>query len=189
MIDNGIQREEIHHRQIDLRVYRRSDGCIEVVGSLLDRKRQPFRRQLADEDTPPGTPLHDIVVTLVVDTSLVVREASASMPTTPFPICTGAAQTLAVLEGERVGSGWNRRVRELLGGVKSCTHVVELLGPMATALYQGLAPERLALLNQPGNEAMKQRKVDSCFAYSAEREVVARLFPAYRREPEPPTHP
>ncbi len=49
----------------------------------------------------------------------------------------------------------------------------DLLGPMATALYQAIAPQRLARLDEPGNEALKRRKVDSCFAYSAEREVVA----------------
>lgn len=174
-------REELHHRQIDLRFYRRADGLYEVEGRLLDTKREPFRRQLAQQDTPPGTPIHDIVVTLVVDEDLCVHDAWARMAATPFGICPGAADTLAPLKGLSMARGWNKRVRELLGGAASCTHIVELMGPMATTAFQGLAPRRLAKINLPGSEAQRQAKVDSCYAYGAQREVVAQLWPHLHR--------
>jgi len=173
-------REEIHHRQIDLRFFRRADGLYEVEGRLVDTKTHPFRRLLANDDTPPGVPVHDIVVRLVVDESLLVRDASAFMASTPFDVCRGAEGTLGVLKGLRIGAGWNKRVRDLLGRSASCTHVVELLGPMATTAFQGLAPQRLARINDPENEAQRRAKVDSCFAYAANREVVARLWPHLR---------
>ena len=178
----GIQREELHHRQIDLRFYRRSDGLHEVEGHLVDRKRHPFRRLLAEHDTPSGAPLHDITVRLVVDDSLLVHDATAEMKATPFQLCRGAEDTLAPLKDLRIGAGWNKRVRELLGGVASCTHIVELLGPMATTAIQGLAPQRMARINDATSEAQRQAKVDSCFSYSAEREVVATLWPHLRRD-------
>ena len=177
----GIQRDELHHRQIDLRFYRRSDGLHEVEGRLVDRKRQPFRRLLADHDTPAGAPLHDITVRLVVDETLLVHDAVAEMNATPFQLCRGAENTLAPLNGLRVGAGWNKRVRELLGGAATCTHIVELLGPMATTVIQGFAPERMARINNADNEAQRRAKVDSCYSYSAEREVVAKLWPHLRR--------
>jgi hypothetical protein len=180
-----MEREEMHHRQIDLRFYRRGDGLYEVVGRLIDTKQQPFRRQLAAEDTLPGTPIHDIVVTLVVDADMLVHDAFASMDSTPFAVCPGATGTLAPLKGLSMRKGWNKRVRELLGGAASCTHIVELLGPMATTAFQGLAPIRLAQINLPGNEAQRQAKVDSCYAYAAEREVVARLWPHLHRPAQP----
>ncbi|MEJ6022475.1 DUF2889 domain-containing protein [Ramlibacter sp. PS4R-6] len=167
----------MHHRQVDIRFYKRSDGRYEVEGRLVDTKNHAFRRQLAEEDSPPGTKLHDITVTLVVDDALVVHDARAAMNTTPFTVCGGAADTLAPLKGLSIGSGWNKRVRELLGGRASCTHIVELLGPMATTAFQGLAPQRLERLNDPANEEGRRKRVDSCFAYAAEREVVARLWP------------
>ncbi len=172
----GAEREELHHRQIDLRFFRRADGLFEIEGRLVDVKRQPFRRQLASEDTPPGTPVHDIVVRLVIDESLKVQEAVAFMHATPFAVCRGATGTLAALKGLQIGAGWNKRVRDLLG-VASCTHIVELLGPMASTAFQGLAPQRLARINEPGNEPQRLAKVNSCYAYAAEREVVARLWP------------
>jgi hypothetical protein len=172
----NIERKEIHHRRLDIRFFRRSDGLFEVEGRLLDRKSEPFRRLLQDSDTPPGTPLHDILVRLVVDESLLVHDASATLAASPFVLCRGAAATLAPLKGLTMGAGWNKRVRELLGGAASCTHIVELLGPMATTAYQGLAPQRLARMAQQGNEEYKSR-VDSCYSYGRDREVVARLWP------------
>jgi Protein of unknown function (DUF2889) len=172
-----VEREEMHHRQIDLRFYKRSDGLFEVEGRLVDTKTHPFRRQLASEDTLPGTALHDITVRLVLDDSLHVRDAVAFMPVTPFAVCTGATKTLTVLKGLRIGAGWNKRVRELLGGAASCNHIAEMLGPMATVALQGLAPQRQAAFNDPANEALRLGKVNSCFAYAAHREVVARLWP------------
>lgn len=174
-------REEIHHRQIDLRFYRRVDGLFEIEGRLIDTKTHSFRRQLSIEDTPPGVALHDIVVRLVIDESMQVHDASAFMHATPFAVCRGATDTLAQLKGLRISSGWTKRVRELMGGVASCTHIAELLGPMATTAFQGLAPQRLARLNEPGNEQQQLAKVNSCYAYAAEREIVAQLWPHLRR--------
>ena len=175
-----VERKELHHRQIDLRFFERSDGLFEVEGRLIDRKTHPFRRVLHERDTPPGTPLHDIAVRLVVDESLLVHDASATFAASPFEVCREAANTLAPLKGLRLGAGWNKRVRELLGGATSCTHIMELLGPMATTVFQGFAPRRLARMAQPGNDAHKS-KIDSCLAYAAAGEVVARLWPNHRK--------
>ena len=176
-------REEIHHRQVDVRFYRRDDGLYEVEGRLVDTKSHAFRRQLASEDTPAGVPLHDITVMLVIDEELLVHDALATMQATPFDICRGAVHTLAPLKGLRIGAGWTKRVRELLGGAASCTHIVELLGPLATTAMQGLAPQRLARINEPDSEPQRRAKVDSCFAYAAEGDVVATLWPHLWRSP------
>jgi hypothetical protein len=175
MTDN-VERKEIHHRQLDIRFFQRSDGLFEIEARLLDRKTHPFRRLLHEHDTPAGTALHDILVRLIIDESLLVHDASAILAASPFHVCRGAADTLAPLKGVRIGAGWNKRVRELLGGAASCTHIVEMLGPMATTAYQGLAPQRLARMTQQGSEE-HQARIDSCYAYRRHGEVVARLWP------------
>jgi hypothetical protein len=179
-MSDTVERKEIHHRQLDIRFFQRSDGLFEVEGRLLDRKTHPFRRLLHEHDTPAGTPLHDITVRLIIDESLLIHDASATLAASPFDICRGAADTLAPLKGVRIGAGWNKRVRELLGGAACCTHIVEMLGPLATTVHQGLAPQRLARMTQPGN-AGHQAKIDSCYAYGRNREVVALLWPTLRK--------
>lgn len=182
----SIDVEPMHCRQIETTFGRRSDGMFQIEGRLLDTKAQPFRRQLADEDTPPGTPLHRIAVRLVVDADLLVHEATADLATTPFETCRGAEQTLLPLKGLRIEAGWMKRVKAMLGGPNSCTHILELLGPMATTAFQGLAPMRIARINAPGDGAERRRKVDSCYAYAAQRDVVARLWPHLYKPKEPP---
>lgn len=64
MVENAppfpsAERQLLHHRSIALRFFERPDGLFEVEGALMDRKSHPFRRQLAEEDTPAGHPLHD----------------------------------------------------------------------------------------------------------------------------------
>lgn len=174
-------RQELHCRKIELRFFSRADGLYEVEGRLQDTKQHPFRRQLHTQDTPAGEPLHDITVRLVIDDAMLVHDASASMQATPFDVCTGAERTLAPLKGLRLGKGWSRQVRDLLGGAASCTHIVELLGPMATTAFQGLAPARLAALNDPANDHLHRARVNSCYAYADNREVVAKLWPHLRR--------
>lgn len=182
MSTDVVTREELHHRDVDMRFYRRSDGLFEVEGRLVDTKTHPFRRLLAEEDAPPGHHLHDIVVRLVLDAELLVHAADARMSASPFHICPGAAAALQALVGLSIGAGWNKRVRELLGGVASCTHIVELLGPMATTVLQGMAPLRIVSTDDPENDAQRRFRVDSCYAFAAEREVVVRLLPNLQRE-------
>jgi hypothetical protein len=174
-------REELHHRQVDLRFYKRTDGLFEVEGCLRDTKTEPFRCLTATQDTAPGSAIHDIVVTVVLDDSMVVHDARAQMRTTPFSRCSGAAETLAPLRGLRMAAGWNRQVRERLGGAASCSHVVEMLGQLATTAYQGLAPHRLARIDLPESEPQRRAKVDSCYAFAAQGELVAQLWPHLSR--------
>lgn len=179
---NAVTREELHHRAVDMRFYSRSDGLFEVEGRLVDTKTHPFRRLLAEEDAPAGHHLHDIAVRLVLDAELKVHAADARMSATPFSICPGAAAALQALVGLGIGAGWNKRVRELLGGVASCTHIVELLGPMATTVLQGIAPLRSVSTGDPEEDAQRRFRVDSCYAFAAEREVVVRLLPNLQRK-------
>ena len=172
-----VTREELHQRKIDLRFYRRSDGLFEVTAELLDTKSHDFMLQLRDEPVLAGGPIHHMLLTLVVDQALEVKDISASMKTTPFSVCLGAQETLQGIIGLRIGAGWNKKVREILGGRASCTHLMELLGPMATTAFQGIAPQRLIDANKPENEHLRVGKVNTCYAYADDRDVVARLWP------------
>jgi hypothetical protein len=123
--------EELRYWKVDLRFFRRSDALHEVEGRLIDTKTHPFRHSLAEHDEPAENHLHHITLRLVLNSELQVHAADADKPWTPFKICPGAARALQSLVGLRIRRGWNRRVCGLLGGVESCMHMVELLGPMA----------------------------------------------------------
>jgi hypothetical protein len=181
----GASRRELHRRQVDSRFYERSDGLYEVEASLVDTKSEPFLGLLATAPIAPGDALHDIVVTLMLDEAMVVLQARLEMRSTPFKRCGGVVDTMAPLRGLQIGTGWNRQVRERLGGSASCAHVVELLSQMATTAYQGLSARRMPRMHLPESEPLRRARVDSCYAFAANGEVVGALWPDLARS-EPP---
>lgn len=178
--DAGVTREELHFRRIDMRGYRRSDGLFEVEGRVTDRKPDDYIPAGFGATVPAGTPVHDMGVRLVFDAQMVVRDIASFMDSTPFPVCLGGGDALRAMIGARMGSGWNREVRSRLAGAHSCTHLMELLIPMATAAVQSMAvirngePERR-------NEDGRPAQIDSCYAFGAAREIVQQRWPDFYR--------
>ena len=178
-----VDREEIHQRQIVMKAYRRSDGLYDIEGRVVDTKTEPFLSPLAQAVRKPGEPVHDIWVRLVIDEWFEIKDVAASSDSTPFVVCTYAPPSLQVLIGLKIGAGWSKLVREKLKGAACCTHIMELLGPMATTAYQALWPitsKRPQALDANG----RPTKIDSCFAYGSDREIVAKLWPEHYTGPK-----
>lgn len=178
-----VTREELHFRRVDMRGYRRSDGLYEVTGQITDRKTNEFKSPNGPRVVPAGEAVHDMGVTLVYDTDMLVHEVHAFTNSAPYDECFDAGATLQVLKGLRMASGWSSEVRKRLGGAKSCTHLMDILAPMATTAYQTLTMVRAARpesLNAEGRPV----KIDSCYAYAATRDLVKRKWPTFHIEPE-----
>jgi hypothetical protein len=171
-------RVEIHHRRIDMRGYQRSDGLYEVDARVVDRKTHPVRPPGGGAVVPPGEAVHDMSVRVLINERLDVLDIVACTDASPYSVCPEAAPTLALLKGARIGPGWTQRVKETLGGVVSCTHLMELMIPLGTAAFQTLVRERLA---QPDalDAAGRPRKIDSCYAYASHRPVVLVRWPEH----------
>lgn len=171
-------RRPIHHRVIEMEAFARDDGLFDVEARLIDRKPFPFVRMSSPEPVPAGEPLHDIWIRMTLDREYVVRSLIAASDTTPWPLCKQATDTLSVLVGEKVARGWSSKVKERLRGAASCTHLMEMLIPMATTAFQGirgLHPEQARAVGADGIPS----KIDTCFAYGREREVVRMLWPKH----------
>jgi len=173
----AVSRPELHLRRIDLRGYRRDDGLYDVEARMIDTKCEEL--VLSDgRMLPPGEALHDMWIRLVIDDRLKVLEVAASTDRAPFTVCGEAAAGLASLKGLRVGPGWSRAIRHKLAAREGCTHLIELLAPLATVAFQtvaGTRQDKRAAVDADG----KPRKIDSCYAYASNREVVQRLWPMH----------
>jgi hypothetical protein len=102
----------------------------------------------------------------------------AVVDASPFPICPEAVKALAAIKGLRIGAGWARAVKERLSRSDNCTHLAELLVPLATTAFQTLAPLRHS--RPPRLDANgRPLQIDSCHAYSSKREVVMRRWPQH----------
>jgi hypothetical protein len=173
----SVPRNELHLRRIELRGYRRHDGLYDIEARMVDTKTNEIK--LADGTLlPPGEALHDMSVRMVVNEALTVIDIVASTDASPFGICGEATDTLQTMKGLRIAHGWSQAVRERLSGRKGCTHLTELLGPLATVAFQTLSRIRLAK-PMPVDANGRPLKIDSCYAYASDREVVKRLWPMH----------
>ena len=173
----SVSREELHLRRIEVRGYRRHDALYDVEARITDTKSQPFKLERGAV-LPPGAPLHDMWVRLVVDEDLTVHDAMAVTDAAPFGICHAATDALAQLKGLRIGRGWTAAVKQKFAGVHGCTHLTELLIPLATTAFQTLSAVRQTrpmTLNARGQPA----KIDTCYAYASNRDVVKRRWPEF----------
>ncbi|MCY1293377.1 DUF2889 domain-containing protein [Pseudomonas jinjuensis] len=171
-------RRLLHTRQVTCTGYLRDDGLIEVEGRLLDTK--PSDMVDVYRTVRAGEPLHQMRVVMVVDEEFVIRKVSAVTEAAPTPECPGIASAYAALEGLRIGPGFTRRVKERMGGIQGCTHLTELLGPMATTLYQSSMPLQVEAMRQravaePGYEPPRPFVIGACHAYRADGEPARRL--------------
>ncbi|MEZ5741621.1 MAG: DUF2889 domain-containing protein [Burkholderiaceae bacterium] len=178
-----------HTRHIHCEGYLRDDGLWDIEASIIDTKAYPYAEPYRGL-RPVGSEVHHMAIRLTLDDSLEVKAIEVQMPQTPYPDCPGAARNFQSLVGARVGAGWRRIVNEKVGGTRGCTHVRELLFPMATVAFQTIRgwPEEhgqpLVRRKMPDDQA-RQGFVDGCHAWAADGEMIADLYPALSTRDKP----
>lgn len=179
-----VEREAFHRRRIEADGYRRSDGLWDIEARLVDTKTYAFDNGWRGE-IQPGEPLHDMWLRLTIDDTMVVRDVVAVAAAHPFRVCPEITGNFRRLIGESLGAGWRKRVQARLGGVEGCTHLVDLLDPVATVAFQTLRSERARALMPkraaaPGDAPRRRPAViDTCHAMRADGEVVREFWPAF----------
>jgi Protein of unknown function (DUF2889) len=176
-LTRAAPRTPIHHRQIECRGYRRADGRWDIEGHLTDVKSHAFANVERGE-VRPGEPIHDLWLRLTLDDDLTVIAAEAATAAGPFAVCAAITPAFASLAGLTIGPGWRREVQRRLGGILGCTHLVELLGPLATTAYQTIYGWRAR--DDPRLETDRPpRHLDGCHALARDGEVVRRDYPRW----------
>ena len=82
------------------------------------------------------------------------------------------------MKGLRIGPGWNRKVRERVGGVLGCTHLVDLLRPVATVAFKTVrkATNMSTAVEKAGTDDSPSQ-IDSCHALAGDGDVVRDRWP------------
>ena len=178
---DGVTREPLHTRQISFEGSRRSDGLFEIVGRLVDLKPHDFAPPSGLRVVPANEPIHDIGVRVVFDLDMMIRAVATTMRAYPYRDCQGGGASLQALVGLRIGAGWSGEIRKRLPAGDTCTHLREILIPLATAAIQAVNPLRSQALLDATDANGKPRKIDSCYAYGASRELVLQHWPAFHQ--------
>lgn len=180
-LSSPAPREELHQRRIDCRGYRRADGLWDIEGRLVDTKSYPFENAYRGT-IRPGEALHDMSVRLTLDDSLTVVAVEATTDAGPFAACPAITPAFSKLEGLTIGPGWRRAVQSRLGGIQGCTHLVELLGPVATTAYQTIYSWR-ARENPAVDDDRPPRHLNTCHALRRDGEAVRLHWPKWYTGP------
>jgi hypothetical protein len=175
-----VTREELHLRRIELRGFRRSDGLFEVEARLTDRKPHDFQPPSGTRVVPAGEPIHDHGLRVVFDADNVIREIDTAIRAYPYRECPQGGASLQALVGVRIGAGWSGEVRKRLPSADTCTHLKEMLIPLASAAMQSMHAVRLHQVDAV-DASGRPLKIDSCYAYGAARELVLQRWPAFHR--------
>ncbi|AHG63477.1 DUF2889 domain-containing protein [Advenella mimigardefordensis] len=173
-------REILHSRAIQMDGYLRADGLVDIDLHMTDRK--PDEVVFADgRCLAAGDLLHDMALRLVVDQNLRIVDAIACIDASPYRVCPEATEVVRDVIGFTIGPGWSAMLKERFHGRKGCTHLTELLRPVATVAIQSLWRLRKGRA-EPTDSGGRPQKIDSCYAYAASREVVKMRWPAHFRE-------
>jgi len=173
-----ITRERVHTRTITLDGYARSDGLIDVEGEIIDVKTYDFPNRergliMANE------PLHHMKVRITVDENLEIKDAEAETVAAPYSICPSATFGFVNLIGQRIGPGWRNKTRAAIGGIAGCTHITELMGPVATVAIQTLYGEEARKRRAAGvdNKAANDTSslADSCIGHALDHDAALAL--------------
>jgi hypothetical protein len=171
-----VEREPIHRRLVECRGYRRADGLWDIEGHITDTKAYSFPNQYRGE-IRAGEPLHEMWIRLTIDDDMLIHGIEAVTDAGPYEICPAITPKFSALNGLKIGPGWTKAVRERVGGVNGCTHLVELLGPMATVAYQTLVAKRMKQIDDQPER--RPSIIGSCHAYSSDGEVVRQRWPNF----------
>ncbi len=179
-------RQPLHCRQLTMNGFERSDGLFDIVGELTDTKSYGFPnhdRGWIDADEP----IHHMRLTLTLSEAYEILAIQAETLAGPYALCPAITPNFQRLVGLKIGPGWMRGVKREVGGIKGCTHLVEMLPPMATAAIQTMGPalarrrreEREARGEPEPPRTQRPTVLGTCHAYAADSPVVARVFPEF----------
>jgi len=170
-------RTPVHTRAITCSSFARDDGLWDIEGHLTDVKAYPFKNDFRGE-IKPGEPIHDMWLRLTVDSNFVIQGVEAVTDSGPYAVCPSIAPAFAALKGLKIEAGWNRKVRERVGGVRGCTHLVDLIRPMATVAFHTIRWSNSAPTKNR-RPAEDKPPLNTCHAWASSGALVRTEYPEY----------
>ena len=176
-LPDSPDRNHLHTREVRCYGYQNAEGLWEIEAHLLDTK--PFWFPNHEKDgIAPGEPVHQMSLRLTLDLDFTIHRVDVAMDDTPYRICRQVERNIKKLEGIQIGSGWLREVRMRVPRTEGCTHLIELLNPIATTAYQSMhlaLEERAEKLSQRGKPPI----VNQCHSLASNSEVVKVKWPEF----------
>ena len=130
-----------HKRTISLDGFIRDDGHYDIEAEMIDVKNYDFpnrARGIIHKDEP----LHHMKLRVTISEEMEILNAEAVTLAGPYLECPKGADNIRHLIGKKIQPGWKKIVARAIGGAEGCTHITELMGPVATVAFQTIYAEK-----------------------------------------------
>ncbi|MES2631394.1 MAG: DUF2889 domain-containing protein [Pseudomonadota bacterium] len=167
-------RRSLHLRRITCEGFLRDDGLIDIDGMLLDTK--PHSHRLVNKVVDAGEPIHLMHMRITINREREIVDAKAVTEQGPYDECLEVQPFYRKLIGLKLEAGFSRVVKKMFAGTQGCTHMTELLPPMATTAFQVLwSEDGWDGVDEPGSRA-RTSPINGCHALRIESHVVQTYF-------------
>lgn len=177
-----VKREHLHTRAITYQGFERADGLWDIEAHMTDVKTYSFENDWRGT-VEAGEPLHEMLLRVTIDDQFVVQDVEAATEHSPFQMCPEITPAYKALVGITMGPGWRKAIRQRVSGREGCTHLTELLFPMATVAFQTIWPRRAHRARQSdsntGNSNRRPQVLDTCHAWANDSPVVKKNAPKF----------
>ncbi len=175
-LTTAATRKLAHTRVVTCHGYERDDGLWDIEGRIVDTKPYRFKNRDRGGWIEANEALHDMSIRLTINLELEVLDVDAVIDGSPYNYCKSVTAVARNLIGLRIAPGWTQKSKNAMGSNRGCTHLTELLGPVATTAIQTIASER-SRRNEKKPTGNSNAFLDSCHAYATDSPVVKLHWP------------
>lgn len=177
-LSTPVKRELIHRRQIQCDGYEREDGLWDIEAHMTDVKTYDMDNRDRGGKILAGDQLHDMWLRLTIDENYMIHDVEAVIDKSPYSLCPSIVEQFKKLKGHRIAAGFTRLTKDLFAGIQGCTHLREMLAPMATTAFQATHKIRHKKLRESGSKPVI---LNTCHAMADSSEVVRDFYPKFYR--------
>ena len=177
-------RKLAHTRVVTCHGFKRDDDLWDIEGRIVDTKPYDFPNKDRGGTIRADEALHDISIRLTIDIDLNVVDAEAVIDESPYHYCKRISPVAKQLVGLQIAPGWTSKSKAAMGSNRGCTHLTELLGPVATTAIQTISSARFKQSSKTSSTNQKSMMtfINSCHSYQLDSPVVKEHWPDLYRE-------
>ena len=180
-LPTATPRKVAHTRVVTCHGYARNDGLWDIEGRIVDTKPYRFENRDRGGWIEADEALHDMSIRLTINLELEIIDAEAVIDASPYNYCKSVTAVARNLIGLSIAPGWTKKSRLAMGANRGCTHLTELLGPVATTAIQTIVSEKI---RRAGGKPARVTNafLNSCYSYAETSPVVKLNWPEHYRE-------
>ena len=163
---NSLKGRKIHTRNIQISTHE-TDTENQIVEGILKDNLLISHYHTSGEKHPPNTVHHMVVRMLIGTTSFKIVDIEVEMPVFPQKDCGETSKSLDKIIGMKIAPGFTEKVKNMLGGNNSCSHLKTLVISMASAAFQGFWVHRTKepISDDSTPDLMNSFVIDTCWVW------------------------